>query len=316
MMGTKNERHSVFSVLFFQITFYCLRPWPWILVALAALILYPQLTPENAKMGYIYAMNDFLPSGLKGLLVAAFFAAYMSTIATHLNWGTSYIIHDFYRRFLATTRSEKHYVFVSRITTVLLMLASLLLTLVISSISGAWQFIIECGAGLGLVLLLRWYWWRINAWSEITATLVPALTYTAIIIYNYAFPAAPIEFPQSMFIIVSVTTMSWILVTLLTPPVDQQTLSAFYLRVRPSGFWKPLQTLHPEVKTDGGIAMRLFGWLLGVVLIYSVLFLLAEIFFGDTSGILIWAGVAGLTVPLLWYLLWRMEGNSTYDTPV
>ncbi|MBR9974411.1 MAG: Na+:solute symporter, partial [Bacteroidetes bacterium] len=177
MMSTKNERHSVFSVLFFQIAFFCLRPWPWILVALASLLLYPQLEGGDVRLGYIYAMNDYLSPGLKGLLVAAFFAAYMSTIATHLNWGTSYLIHDLWRRFAAKDRSERHYVLVSRITTVLLMLASLLVTSMLETIAGTWQFIIECGAGLGLVLLLRWYWWRVNAWSEIAATLTPALVY-------------------------------------------------------------------------------------------------------------------------------------------
>ncbi len=316
MMGTKNERHSVFSVLFFQIAFYCLRPWPWILVALAAVVLYPQLTAETAKLGYIYAMNDYLPAGLKGLLVAAFFAAYMSTIATHLNWGTSYIIHDFYRRFISVSRDEKHYVLVSRITTVLLMLASLLLTLFITSISGAWQFIIECGAGLGLVLLLRWYWWRVNAWSEITATIVPVLAYTLITVNNLLRPEQTIEFPNSMFLIVSTTTVSWIIVTLLTRPADSAVLEAFYLRVRPSGFWKPLRLQHPEIRSDGGTAYRLLGWILGVLLIYSVLFLLSEIFFGDTGGILLWAGITGLTAPLLWLLLSKMESTARHDTSV
>ncbi|MDT8322776.1 MAG: sodium:solute symporter family protein [Bacteroidota bacterium] len=316
MLSTKNEKHSVFAVLFFQITFFCLRPWPWILVALAALVLYPQLDPADAKLGYIYAMNDFLPSGVKGVMVAAFFAAYMSTISTHLNWGSSYLVHDFWRRFAAPGRSEKHYVFASRVTTMLLMLASLLLTLFIDSIAGAWQFIIECGAGLGLVLLLRWYWWRINAWSEITATIAPGITYAAITVHNLWKPAAAIVFPDSMFIIVGVTTVSWLLVTVLTPATGTATLSAFYRRVRPSGFWGPLSAVHGDISPDRQYATRFLGWILGVLLIYSVLFLVAALLFGNATEQFLWAASAGSALLCLWYILARLMRESKHDTPV
>ena len=173
MMSAKDEKHSLFATLFFQVTHYALRPWPWIIVGLCSLALYPELADNAKGMGYIYAMRDFLPAGLKGLLVAAFFAAYMSTIATQLNWGTSYIINDFYRRFLIKDKDEKHYVKSSRAATIILMLISLVVTLLITRISGAWEFIMECGAGVGLVLILRWFWWRVNAWSEISAMITP-----------------------------------------------------------------------------------------------------------------------------------------------
>ncbi|MBN1446309.1 MAG: Na+:solute symporter [Bacteroidetes bacterium] len=314
MMSTKSERHSVFAVLFFQIAFFCIRPWPWILVGLAALLLYPELTATNPKMGYIFAMNDFLPAGLKGLMVAAFFAAYMSTIATHLNWGTSYLIHDFWRRFIAPGRSEKHYVFASRVTTVLLMAFSLLLTLFIDSIAGAWRFILESGAGLGLVLLLRWYWWRVNAWSEIAATIVPVIVYASILLYNALSPDAQIAFPQSMFLIVGFTTVTWISLTYLTRPTSATVLSAFYRRVRPAGAWGPVVRLHKDLPRDRGMGYRLAGWFLGVILIYSVLFLSAEFFFGTTMNVLLWAAIAGATIPALWYLLARMERATTHDS--
>src|SRR3990170_6544227 len=153
MMSAKNEKHSLFASLFFQIAHYAIRPWPWILVGICSLILYPELSTDEKGMGYIYSMRDFLPVGLKGLLVAAFFAAYMSTIATQLNWGSSYILNDFYRRFIKRNKDEKHYVSSSRLTTIILMLVSIIVTLFITRISGAWEFIMECGAGVGLVLI-------------------------------------------------------------------------------------------------------------------------------------------------------------------
>ncbi|MFZ1729275.1 MAG: sodium:solute symporter family protein [Bacteroidota bacterium] len=314
MMSTKNERHSVFSVLFFQIAFYCLRPWPWILVALASLVLYPQLTGADVRLGYIYAMNDFLSPGLKGLLVAAFFAAYMSTIATHLNWGTSYLIHDLWRRFAAPNRSEKYYVLVSRITTVLLMIAALLVTQMLESIAGTWQFILECGAGLGLVLLLRWYWWRVNAWSEISATIAPAIVYAAISIINAVSPEPVIVFPESMFIIVGITTVVWLATTFLTQPTTQAMLDSFYRRVRPTGFWGDVTRRHPDILQEGHFAERISGWLLGVLLIYSVLFLLGSVFFGSGTDILLWAAVAVTSSVLLWQLLLRLERKTGHDT--
>ena len=313
MMSTKNERHSVFSVLFFQIAFFCLRPWPWILVALASLLLYPQLTGADVRLGYIYAMNDYLSPGLKGMLVAAFFAAYMSTIATHLNWGTSYLIHDLWRRFAAKDRGERHYVLASRLTTVLLMILSLVVTSMLDSIAGTWQFILECGAGLGLVLLLRWYWWRVNAWSEIAATLTPGAVYGAISIVNATSETPLIVFPDSMFLIVGTTTLVWIAVTLLTRPTQQDVLDAFYRRVRPSGFWGAYTARHPDIIPSGKLLVRLAGWLLGVLMIYSVLFLFGAVFFGGIGEMLLWAAVATVSALLLWRMLLRLENVQGND---
>lgn len=316
MMSTKNERHAVFSVLLFQIAFFCLRPWPWILVALASLVLYPELTGSDVRLGFVYAMNDFLSPGLKGLLVAAFFAAYMSTIGTHLNWGTSYLIHDLWRRFASRDRTERQYVFASRITTVILMVASLGITLLLDSIAGAWQFILECGAGLGLVLLLRWYWWRVNAWSEITATITPALVYAAIFLINTLRPDAAIRFPESMFLIVGVTTVSWIVVTMLTSPTKREVLNEFYRRVRPSGFWGDLPGEHADIIPDGQLTVRIAGWILGVILIYSVLYLFAAVFFGNVTDMLLSACTAAVSTALLWRVLLRLDRSFDYDSMV
>lgn len=293
MMSTRNERHSVYAVLFFQIAHYCLRPWPWILVGLCAIVLYPTLPMADKKLGYIYAMNQFLPTGLKGLLVAAFFAAYMSTIATHLNWGTSYLVHDLWRRFIRPGRDEKSYVAVSRVTTMLLMLLSLLVTSVITSISGAWQFLIECGAGLGLVLILRWYWWRINAWSEIAATITPVIVFALITIWNLTVPEQSIAFPTSLFIIVAVTTISWLVATYATRPVDDETLDHFYRTVRPEGsMWKPVARRHPDITIPSNTAQLLLAWISAVVLVYAVLFASSSLLFGTVTNTLLWTALA------------------------
>jgi solute:Na+ symporter, SSS family len=276
MMSAKDEKHSLLATLWFTIAHYCLRPWPWILVALATLILYPDLPADQKRLGYIYAMRDFLPPGVKGLLVAAFFAAYMSTIATHFNWGTSYIINDFYKRFVRKDATERHYVFVSRLATLLLMVASVMVTLVIQTISGAWQFIIEAGAGLGLVLILRFYWWRINAWSEISAMITPFFAYAYVRLFTN------IAFPQSLFFIVGVTTVVWLAFTFLTRPVEWNHLVAFYRRVRPGGIgWRKLRREVPDVTPDSGYGWLFIDWVCGVLLVYSALFGTGRMLFGD-----------------------------------
>jgi Na+/proline symporter len=276
MMSAKDEMHSLAATLWFTIAHYCVRPWPWILVGAATLILYPDLDVADRKLGYVYAMRDFLPVGLKGLLVASFFAAYMSTISTQLNWGTSYIVNDFYRRFLKEEASEAHYVLVSRVATLMIMVASILVTLVIQTISGAWQFIIESGAGLGLVLILRFYWWRINAWSEISATVTPFL------VYAYIKVQTTVAFPETLFYIVGVTTAVWIVVTFLTKPVAEERLIEFYRRVHPGGIgWREVAKAVPDVTGDSNFAWRFLDWVCGVLLVYAVLFGVGKIIFGE-----------------------------------
>lgn len=294
MMSTRSEKDSVFAVLFFQIAHYALRPWPWILVGLATIILYPQLPAAEKKLGYIYAMRDFLPSGFRGLMIAAFFAAYMSTIATHLNWGTSYIVNDFWRRFVQKGRDEKSYVRISRIATIGIMVLSMAVTSIMTSISDAWIFIIECGAGLGLVLILRWYWWRVNAWSEIAATLTPIITYGAITLYNAGNPeAARILFPNSLFLTAGITTVVWITLTFLTPATERSVLDAFYLKVRPGGpFWKPVEQRCGAGPSHAPFGRMLAAWVSGILLVYSALFSVGEFLIGTPGGGAAWAGVS------------------------
>ena len=294
MMSAKDEKHSLFATLFFQIAHYAIRPWPWILVGLASLVLYPELSDSQKGMGFIYAMRDYLPAGLKGLLVAAFFAAYMSTIASQLNWGSSYIINDFYKRFINKEKDESHYVLSSRIATILLMLVSLVVTLFISKISGAWAFIIECGAGVGLVLILRWFWWRINAWSEISAMITPFIIFP--ILKNFG-----ILFPYSLFIIVPGTTLVWLVVTFLTKPTDNDVLFSFYKKIHPGGIlWKKISTRLPEVESDSGFLKMFINWLIGVILVYSILFGTGKLILGDYAWFVIYLVVASISVFIIY----------------
>jgi Na+/proline symporter len=277
IMSAKNEKHSLLATLFFQIAHYCIRPWPWILVGLCAIVLYPELSMADKGLGYVKAMNDFLPIGLKGLLLAAFFAAYMSTIATHLNWGTSYVINDFYKRFISTNKTEKHYVTISRVITILFMILSVVVTLLMSTISGVWAFVIECGAGLGLVLILRWFWWRINAISEIVATITPFIVYGVIYFAKF-----DVKFPETLFIIVPVTTLAWLITVFITKPVESEKLGKFYKRVHPGGAgWRAFAKSYPEVIPDGNYGTLLIDWILGIILVYSFLFGIGKIILGE-----------------------------------
>lgn len=293
MMSAKNEKHSLLATFFFQIAHYALRPWPWILVGLGALIIYPEISSTNPKMGYILAIRDFLPAGLKGLLIAAFFAAYMSTIATQLNWGTSYIINDFYRRFLIREKNEKHYVLISRFATILLMIVSVIVTLFIDKISGAWQFIIECGAGLGLVLILRWYWWRINAWSEISAMFTPFILLPIVKMLQ-------IEFPISLFYLVAGTTLVWLVVTFLTKPTDEKVLIEFYKKVNPGGkLWKRISSKLPEIKETSNFKVMIINWILGVVLVYTSLFGIGSLILAEYFNALIYFVIAFISLSII-----------------
>lgn len=299
MMSAKNEKHSLFATLFFQVAHYAIRPWPWIIVGLCSLVLYPELQGGSTRLGFIYAINDFLPAGLKGLLVAAFFAAYMSTIATHLNWGTSYIVNDFYQRFVNKGKDEKHYVMISRLSTIGLMIISVIVTFFINTISGAWEFIMECGAGVGLVLILRWFWWRINAWSEISAMITPFIVYSVLVQFE-------VKFPNTLFIIVPITTLVWLIVTFLTKPVEQNVLNKFYEKVHPGGFlWKKVSAGLPDVKSDTGFFGMFINWVFGVILVYSILFGTGKLIFGDTFTALLYFIAAIISVGVIYFNLTR-----------
>ncbi len=370
MMSAKDEQSSVFATLFFQIAHYCLRPWPWIIVALCALSIYnkditPQIkshiaaiktikiengketpwllpatitskeskeaeikylrsqgfnNPElmvyfpdsirqkaakdarfqksiyfnnDTKLGYVYAMQDFLPEGFRGLLLVAFLAAYMSTISTQLNWGASYLINDFYRRFLfpentfsSYAKAEKNYLFYGKIFTIMTAGLSLYATTLMTSISGVWSFIIECGAGLGLVLILRWMWWRINAWSEIAATIAPFIgfgfckyIYEPYILSSQG-PEALATFNDnriSFFITIGFTTIAWIVTTFVTKPESKETLESFYLKVRPNGYWTPIRKQVNMPSNNKELVFQTICWISSIIMVYCCLFGIGEI---------------------------------------
>ncbi|WP_412067242.1 sodium:solute symporter family protein [Rubrivirga sp. IMCC43871] len=279
MLATRSETDSVLAVLWFAIAHYCIRPWPWIIVGLAALVLYPGL--ENPGEGYVMVMRDALPAGLLGLLFAAFLAAFMSTISTQLNWGTSYLVNDLYRRFMAKDRTERHYVLVSRVLTLGLAVGGFLLATQLDSVSGAWGLLLSASAGMGLVLILRWYWWRINAWSELVATVVP-LAMVGLQIVGVDVPFLTSEFPTNLFGIAAITTAAWLVATFVTAPTGQATLDAFYRRVRPGGpGWRPVAARQPEVEVDTGLGRLFVQWLAGSAAVYAALFGIGWLVLGE-----------------------------------
>ena len=292
MMSAKNEKHAIYATLFFQIAHYALRPWPWIVVGLAAIFLYPELGVEDKRLGYAMAMRDFLPNGLKGLLLVAFFAAYMSTISTQLNWGTSYLINDFYKRFVNRKASDKQYVLFSRIATVFLMIVALFVTSTIDTLEQAFKFMIEAGAGLGAVLILRWYWWRINAWSEIAATIAPFIgfAYTRL---------AGIEFPDSLIITVGFTTVVWLAITFATRPTNRKVLQEFYDRIKPMGAWKPFTPHRQRAKNRRDLLYLFVCWISAVIMAYTTLFFIGSLIFKNYFEVAIYGFVAVISLIVL-----------------
>ena len=293
IFSAKTELDGVLATLFFQIADYALRPWPWIVTGLATVILYPNLQDKEA--GYVQAFVDLLPTPWRGFMLAGFAAAYMSTVGTHLNWGASYLVNDFYKRFVKQSASEKHYVAVSRAATVLLFFASIGVTSQLSSVEKAWELLLAIGAGTGLVFILRWYWWRINAWSEISAmvaSFVVSLLSFAFIRPRFA-ENDPNATAVAMLVTVACSTVVWLTVTLLTAPEPDATLESFYRRVRPGGpGWAKVSTRmgYGREPIPGG-ALAWTNWIAGVVAVYATLFGIGKIIFGYAG-----AGVAMLAV--------------------
>ena len=300
MLSARSEEDSVLAVLWFNVAHYCLRPWPWIIVGLAALVLYPELGSERAREGYVMVMRDTLPPGLLGLLFAAFLAAFMSTISTQLNWGTSYLVNDLYRRFITTDGTPRHYVFVSRVLTFLLALFGFLVTTQLGTITEAWGLVLSASAGLGLVLILRWYWWRVSAWSELVATVVPLFLVTLQLL-GVPVPFLTADFPENLFGIVAITTVCWLAATFLLPSSSPETLDAFYRKTRPGGpGWSPSAQRWPEVVADSGLGRMAIRWVSGVAVVYGALFGIGWLLFGSPiQGALALAAAVGALVFLV-----------------
>ena len=298
IFSSRTERDGLLATLWFNIAHYAIRPWPWILVALASTILYPGL--ENPREGYIRAIIDLLPPGLTGFVIAGFAAAYMSTISTQLNWGASYLVNDLYMRFWKPQAGDRELVAVGRGATALLMLASLVVTYFMTSIEGAWRFLLAIGAGTGLVLILRWYWWRISAWSEISA-MIASLVVSLVLWFGVGLdPNDPAQWALIMLATVAASTVVWLTVTLLTPAEAPEVLRNFYMRVRPGGRgWKPVAAelgLGGE-PVDGG-PLNWTNWVAGVISVYATLFGVGSWIFGERLSAALYLG--GAFVCFLW----------------
>jgi len=271
----KNEKHSLLATLWFNIAHYALRPWPWVIVALVACVRYQNDPAFHAdpESGYIRILMADLPVYLRGLMIAAFAAAYMSTIGTQLNWGASYLVNDVYRRFMVKEGTAKHYVRISQLVTIVLMILSVVVTFYMNSISGAWKILMALGAGTGLVFILRWFWWRINAWSEISAMIASFFTSLVLQFGFHLDESDPTDMAYLLLITVGVTTVVWLTVTLLTDPEPKDVLLSFYRRVRPNPkFWKKIAEEATDVVPQKDGLFSFTNWFSGVAFIYFTLF--------------------------------------------
>ncbi|WP_439482949.1 sodium:solute symporter family protein [Cyclobacterium plantarum] len=288
MLSAKNEKNAIGATLLFNITHYAIRPWPWIIIALSSLVLFPQLSDmqeafpniEEGKLGddlAYSAMLTFLPSGLAGVVLASLIAAVMSTLSTHLNWGSSYVVNDFYSRFIKPQASDKELVAVGRISTVGLMVLAALLATVLSNALEAFNILLQIGAGTGLIFILRWFWWRINAYTEISAMIVSFIVaiYFESIHNKLDFWPIPDEMAYLKLVFgVSLTTLTWVAVTLLTKPEDDKVLLSFYRKVRPASWgWKKLLAKYPDEKEEvGQLPMEIGLMLIASIMVYAALF--------------------------------------------
>jgi SSS family solute:Na+ symporter len=293
IFAARSESDSLWATLFFNVAHYALRPWPWILVALAALLLYPHgvAGPDgkvDPELGYVQTMVDYLPPWLRGLMLAGFLSAYMSTIGTHLNLGASYLTNDLYRRFWVRHATERHYVAASRVATLVVMALAFYAALKMTSIGDAWKYLFNLTAGVGLVMILRWYWWRVNAWSEIAALASSALVSNVLLkspwLLTVFFPHHTADNAQAetLLVTVPITTLIWLLATFVTRPEPDEKLIAFYRRVRPSAFgWKPVVRLAGTLAAADPLGIGVLDWLAGCGLVYGALFGIGKVVLGD-----------------------------------
>ncbi|HMF91961.1 MAG TPA: sodium:solute symporter family protein [Candidatus Angelobacter sp.] len=313
MFCARDEKNSLGATLWFNIAHYALRPWPWIITGLVALAVYSPnggLHPNaafaaNPQQGYVMVLRDYLPPALRGVMIAAFLAAFMSTLGTQLNWGVSYLVNDFYRRFLVRKKSERHYVGMGRLFTILLVLVSGYVAGQLTSIGEGWQIVLNLGIGTGAVYILRWYWWRINAWSEIVAMIVAAVV-TLVLKNAVKFSGSePVVFAKTALITAGCTTVAWVLATFLTPSESEEKLVAFYRRVHPTVHgWKKIARLAPEVAEVRDLGTNALNWLMGCLMVYCSLFGIGKLVFGEWLVGLLLLAVAAVSG---WVIFWDLS---------
>ena len=328
MLASKSEKDALGAVLFFNLAHYVLRPWPWILVALCSILVYPQLSdiqtafpnldPNLLGHDIAYpAMLRFMPMGFVGLMVGGLVAANSSTILTHLNWGASYLVHDFYRRFINKTAEEKHYVFAGRLMTVALFILSSAVVYMLDSAKSAFDIILQVGAGTGLLYLVRWFWWRVNAWCEVAA-MISSFVVSVLFLILEKEQIFNTGSPQKLMITIAITTICWVLAAYLAPQTDRQTLIDFYTKVRPAGpGWEAIRretgiSKEEAVRTGDSMPMALIGWVSGCMVIWSALFTVGNILYGrwgNAAGLGLVFVISGLTLINVVNKLWDNRGE-------
>jgi len=332
MLASKSEKDALGAVLFFNVAHYVLRPWPWILVALCSIIIYPQLSDIQAAFPHLDAslighdiaypaMLKFLPIGFVGLMVGGLVAANSSTILTHLNWGASYLVHDFYRRFIKQDGSEKHYVMMGRVATIFLFFVSSAMVFVLDSAKDAFDIILQVGAGTGLLYLLRWFWWRINAWCEVVAMIGSFVVSVGFVVLQKQ-GILTLESAPKLIITIIVTTICWLLAAYLAPQTDRQTLIDFYKKVHPAGpGWEKIRIeagVSKEIARQHGdsLPLSMLGWVAGCTVIWSSLFVVGNFLYGRNTYALALLGVFIVSGgALLWVVnrLWDKAGDEPTD---
>ncbi len=324
MLAARSERDALGGTLLFNVAHYALRSWPWILVALASLLVYPTIGDIGTALPHVDpkligndmaypAMLRFLPAGLLGLMVAGLLSAYISTISTHLNWGTSYLVHDVYRRFFRPDASETHYVAMARLCTALLMIVAALLTYVLDTAKQSFELLLAIGAGTGLLYLLRWFWWRITAWSEIAAMASSFAIAVSLAIAQKN--GANIPSSIALLISVALTSVVWLAVAWFGPRTDRATLLSFYTLVRPSGpGWKDIRAESGVAAAPDSLPQALLAWMLGIAFVYGALFGVGSYLFGNVASAAVWGAIAAATGFALIRLLPRLWSGAPAGT--
>ena len=328
MAACKDERHSLLATLWFQVAHYCLRPWPWLIVALAALAMYPDLRAGeladpafNSGVGFPRVMRDLSPPGLRGLLTVTFFAAFMSTLSTQMNWGASYLVRDVYQRFMRPDATDAQLNRASRYASLIVLAAGAIASVLMfgKSVDAAWQLLLALGAGTGAVFMLRWFWWRINAWSEIASMFGSLVFFVSIepvalamgIVSEQA--NGEVLGPEvKMFTVAILTIVLWLIVTWLTPPVDSKTLDNFFQRIRPGGpFWKPVADRNPQVKVDRDLRLSITAAICATGIVYAVLPGVGNLIFGHYQSAAICGIVAAVLSVVVAVLVKRLTAETS-----
>ena len=326
MASCKDERHSVLATLWYMIAHYCVRPWPWLIVGFAALVLYPELRASElvdrsfeSGVGFPRVLRELSPPGLRGLLLVTFFAAFMSTISTQMNWGASYLVRDVYQRFLAPDADERQLTRASRIASVIVLVVGGVAAFLMRDVSvdAAWKMLAALGAGTGAVFMLRWFWWRINAWTEISAMFASLGFF--LLVGSDAFERIlarlnwQLKYQEESILLVAVLTIvSWLIVTFSTRPESDEVLDAFFCKVRPGGpGWKPVAARNPDVRVDRNLGLSLIAALFATGVIYVTLPLIGNVIFGNTTAALQCAAAAVVFGGIVVFLLRRLLASES-----